>query len=105
MSLTRRFEAGMHQETLQVITDEVARVLRGRFLGRIFQLSSTSLAIDFGSKDAGYLFIGIDPSAPRIHLIKRTSRELEKTSMSAVAIHSGASSQLWRRPTAICYQG
>lgn len=31
-------------------------------------------------KSAGYLFISIDPSAPRLYLIKRTSRELEKTS-------------------------
>jgi predicted ribosome quality control (RQC) complex YloA/Tae2 family protein len=72
----------MHQETLKEIAAEVDRFLRGRFLGRLFQLSAASLAIDFGLKDAGYLFVSIDPSAPRIYLTKRSSREIEKASIS-----------------------
>jgi predicted ribosome quality control (RQC) complex YloA/Tae2 family protein len=70
----------MHQDTLEEICSEVGRLLRGRFVGRVFQLTSSSLAIDFGLKEAGYLFLSVDPSAPRFHLIKRSSRELEKTS-------------------------
>jgi predicted ribosome quality control (RQC) complex YloA/Tae2 family protein len=72
----------MHQLTLQAIAVELDSFLRGRFLGRLFQFSASSLAIDFGLKNAGCLFISIDPSAPRIYLIKRSSRELEKTSIS-----------------------
>jgi len=72
----------MNQETLLAIADEVDGLLRGRFLGRVFQFSASSLAIDFGHKDAGYLFISIDPSAPRLYSIKRSSRELEKISIS-----------------------
>ncbi len=72
----------MNQETLLAIAGEVDGLLRGRFLGRVFQLSAASLAIDFGHKDAGYLFINIEPSAPRLYLIKRSSRELEKISIS-----------------------
>ena len=72
----------MHHETLKEITGEVERHLRGRFLGRLFQLSPVSLSIDFGLKNAGYLFISIDPSAPRFYLIARSSRQLEKASIS-----------------------
>ncbi|MBC8028476.1 MAG: NFACT family protein [Pyrinomonadaceae bacterium] len=71
----------MHQQTLQAIAVELDSLLRGRFLGKLFQFSATSLAIDFGLKNAGYVFISIDPSAPRIYLIKRNSRELEKMSI------------------------
>jgi predicted ribosome quality control (RQC) complex YloA/Tae2 family protein len=70
----------MHQETLKGIIDELAALLPGRFLGRVFQLSEFSLALDFGLKGEGYLFVSIEPAAPRLYLIKRTGRELEKTS-------------------------
>ena len=71
----------MHEATLNEIVNELEKLLPGRFLGRIFQLSSFSLAIDFGLKDKGFLFISIEPGAPRLYLIKRTIRELEKASV------------------------
>ena len=71
----------MHEETLKEIANELVELLPGRFLGRIFQLSPFSLAIDFGLKEEGFLFISIEPAAPRVYLIKRTSRELEKASV------------------------
>ena len=71
----------MHEETLKEIVNELVELLPGRFLGRIFQLSPFSLAIDFGLKEEGFLFISIEPAAPRLYLIKRTSRELEKASV------------------------
>jgi predicted ribosome quality control (RQC) complex YloA/Tae2 family protein len=70
----------VHQETLKEIVAELAELLPGRFLGKIFQLSPSSLAIDFGLKGEGYLFISIEPAAPRLYLIKRSVRELEKGS-------------------------
>lgn len=70
----------MHQETLKEIVAELAELLPGRFLGKIFQLSPTSLAIDFGLKGDGYLFISIEPAAARLYSIKRSVRELEKGS-------------------------
>ena len=72
----------MHQETLKEIAGELNELLPGRFLGRIFQLSAFSLALDFGLKDAGYLFVSVEPAAPRLYLIKRSVRELEKASTS-----------------------
>src|SRR5688572_27591258 len=56
-------------------------MLPGRFLGKIFQLSAFSLALDFRLRDEGYVFISVEPAAPRIYLIKRSVRELEKTSL------------------------
>ena len=71
----------MHEETLKEIVNELVELLPGRFLGRIFQLSPFSIAIDFGLKEKGFLFISIEPAAPRLYLIKRTIRELEKASV------------------------
>lgn len=70
----------MHQEILKEIVSELNELLAGRFLGRIFQLSANSLAIDFGLKQEGFLFVSIEPAAARLYLIKRTTRELEKAS-------------------------
>jgi predicted ribosome quality control (RQC) complex YloA/Tae2 family protein len=72
----------VHQETLKEIVGELNELLPGRFLGKIFQLSAFSLALDFGLKDAGYLFVSIEPAVPRLYLIKRSVRELEKASTS-----------------------
>ncbi len=72
----------MHQQTIAEIVKEISASLAGRFMGKIFQLSSLSLALDFGSKEAGYLFINVDPAWPRLHLIKRRGRELEKQSVA-----------------------
>jgi predicted ribosome quality control (RQC) complex YloA/Tae2 family protein len=72
----------VHQETLKDIVGELSELLTGRFLGRIFQLSAFSLAVDFGVRHDGYLFLSIEPAAPRLYLIKRSARELEKASTS-----------------------
>ena len=49
-------------------------------MGRIYQVSPLSLAIDFGLREAGYLFISVEPAAPRVYLIKRSSRQMERQS-------------------------
>lgn len=72
----------MHLETLNEIVDELSELLPGRFLGRIFELPPYSLAIDFGLRDKRFLFLSIEPAAPRLYLIKRSSRELEKASVT-----------------------
>lgn len=68
----------VNQETLREIVRELNEVLPGRFFGRMFQLSSLSVAIDFGVRDQGYLFISLEPADPRLYLINRRTRELEK---------------------------
>ena len=70
----------MHQKTIEGIVDELRTQLVGRFAGNIFPLTPLSLAIDFGLKQA-YLFISVEPAAPRLYLIKRRFRDLEKQSI------------------------
>jgi predicted ribosome quality control (RQC) complex YloA/Tae2 family protein len=70
----------MQHETIQQVVEELETTLLEHFVGRVFQLTSDSLAIDFGVRSSGYLFVSVAPSQPRIHLIKRTGRELEKQS-------------------------
>ncbi len=72
----------MNQETLREIVSELSEVLPGRFFGRMFQLSPLSLAIDFGVREQGYLFVSVEPADPRLYLIKRRTRELEKAATS-----------------------
>jgi predicted ribosome quality control (RQC) complex YloA/Tae2 family protein len=72
----------VHQETLRQIVEELSDVLPGHFLGRLFQLSAYSLAIDFGIRETGYLFISVEPASHRLYLIQRSTRELEKASVA-----------------------
>lgn len=71
----------MDHVTIQSVVSELETLLSGHFLGRVFQLSPLSLAIDFGVRNAGYLFISADPAQPRIYLTKRRARELEQQSI------------------------
>ena len=72
----------MQQQTIERIVNELSALLVGRLMGKIFQLSTLSLAIDFGLRTAGYLFISADPAAARLYLIKRRVRDLERDSVS-----------------------
>ncbi|MEK6280753.1 MAG: NFACT RNA binding domain-containing protein [Acidobacteriota bacterium] len=70
----------MHQETLSEVVEELDRLLPGRFMGKVYQLSTVSLAIDFGLKQGGHLFVSMEPDAPRLYMIRRSLREIEKGS-------------------------
>ena len=70
----------MNEQTLQKICAELASVLIGQKFGKIFHLSRFQMAIDFRLHDSQYLFVNFEPSAPRIYLIKRRLRDLEKLS-------------------------
>jgi predicted ribosome quality control (RQC) complex YloA/Tae2 family protein len=72
----------VQQHTIEQIVNELSDILVGRFMGKIFQLSQLSLAIDFGSRTDGYLFISADPPKAGLFLIKRRVRELERDSVS-----------------------
>lgn len=68
----------MNNITLEKICAELSSVLSGQKFGKIFPLSRFRLAIDFRLSDSRYLYISIEPSAPRIYLIKRRLRDLER---------------------------
>ncbi|MFN2578625.1 MAG: NFACT family protein [Pyrinomonadaceae bacterium] len=73
----------MDDESIKEIVNQICPLLVGRTPGKIFQFGPASLAIDFGLRDAGYLFLSVEPAAPRIYLIKRRVRDLEKQSRTA----------------------
>jgi predicted ribosome quality control (RQC) complex YloA/Tae2 family protein len=72
----------MNDQALEEIVEEVARVLAGCVWGKVFQLSGQTLAVDFRTGDGRYLLISAEPNQPRLYLIKRTIRELEKAAQA-----------------------
>jgi predicted ribosome quality control (RQC) complex YloA/Tae2 family protein len=70
----------MHDQLIQSVVEEVRIRSAGRFLGRLFQLTSLSFAFDLGLKGC-FLFISAEPSSPRFYLIRRRSKDLEKASI------------------------
>ncbi len=70
----------MNDPTLKLVCDELSATLVGRRVGRIFQLSKLSFAVDFRD-GARFLFVGADSAAPRLYLINRRLRDIEKQSM------------------------
>ena len=72
----------MDDQTIGAIVEELAPVLRGCVMGKVFQLGRAALAIDFRLKDGRYLFVSVEPNQPRIYLIARSVRELEKQSLA-----------------------
>jgi predicted ribosome quality control (RQC) complex YloA/Tae2 family protein len=70
----------MDDGSIKAVVAELKRLLIGHAPGKIFQLGPWSIAIDFGLREHGYLLISADPSLPRIHLITRRVRDLEKQS-------------------------
>jgi predicted ribosome quality control (RQC) complex YloA/Tae2 family protein len=73
----------VNNQTINAIVDEITPALVGGNIGKIFQLSRFSLAMDFRRRDGRYLVLGVDPQPePRIYLIARRVRDLEKQSVS-----------------------
>lgn len=70
----------VNERTLEKMCAELASELIGCKFGKIFALSRFRLAIDFRLNDSKYLFISVEPSEPRIYLITRRLRDLEKQS-------------------------
>lgn len=69
----------MHQELIRRVVEELRTALSGRFLGKIFQLTPLSFAFDFGLR-GNFLYISVEPSSPRLYLIQRRARDLQKAS-------------------------
>lgn len=69
----------MHQELIRRVVEELRTALSGRFLGKIIQLTPLSFAFDFGLRGS-FLYISVEPSSPRLYLIQRRARDLQKAS-------------------------
>lgn len=70
----------MNEITLKKIAEELVKDLIGRQFGKVFTLSRFETAIDFRLPDSRFLFISVNPVSPRIYLIKRRFKDLEKNS-------------------------
>lgn len=70
----------MDLATITAIRAELESELIGNRFGKIFQLSRSDIAVDFRLPGSRYLFISIEPSNPRIYLVRRKLRELERGS-------------------------
>ncbi|HEY6119420.1 MAG TPA: NFACT family protein [Pyrinomonadaceae bacterium] len=71
----------MHLQNIQQIVDEISPLIVGRYLGKVYQMGRAAFAIDFGLRDGRFLFISVEPTAPRLYLIKRRIKDLEKRAM------------------------
>jgi predicted ribosome quality control (RQC) complex YloA/Tae2 family protein len=71
----------VHPQLLQRIVEELRTNLTGKYFGKIFQLSAVSFAFDVGLRGQ-FLFISVDPASPRLYLIRRRLKELEKQSVA-----------------------
>ncbi|MBV9928662.1 MAG: DUF814 domain-containing protein [Acidobacteria bacterium] len=70
----------MNELLIEEVLEELRPALSGRPWGKVFQLSANTLAVDFRTGDGRYLLLSADPARPRLHLIARTVRELERGS-------------------------
>src|SRR2546428_2041334 len=70
----------MDDQSINAWVAEIKPLLIGRAPGKIFQLSPSSMAIDFGLREPRFLLLSVEPSLPRMYLIKRRVRDLEKQS-------------------------
>lgn len=68
----------MHPQTIADIVKEIDAALSERRFGAILQLDRHSLAIDFRSRNKDYLLLSANPARPRLYLIARPQRQLEK---------------------------
>src|SRR2546425_9418025 len=70
----------MDDQSINAVVAEIKPLLIGRAPGKIFQLSPSSMAIDFGLREPRFLLLSVEPSLPRMYLVKRRVRDLEKQS-------------------------
>lgn len=71
----------MDNQILEIVVDEILPILLNRTIGKIFQFGRSQLVIDFRPSDGRYLLLNFEPSTtPRLYLIRRRLRDLEKQS-------------------------
>src|SRR5205085_2115542 len=71
----------MNEQLISEVVEELRPTLVGRPWGKVFQLSGASVAVDFRTGGGRYLFVSVEPNQPRLYMIFRAVRELEKASM------------------------
>ena len=69
----------MNEPTIEKITSELAERLIGKKFGKVFPFSKSKFAIDFRLSTGEYLYVSVEPNSPRVYLIKRKLKELNKS--------------------------
>ena len=77
----------MNDKTLEAVTNELKEVLPGRKFGKIFPLSHRSFAVDLRLPDSQYLFVAAQPASPRVYLIRRRLKDLERSAVNFQQFH------------------
>lgn len=72
----------MHDQLIAAIVREIAPVLVGRMPGKVWLVARSTLVLDFRLRAAGYLLVAAEPSESRLHLVRRTVRELERQALA-----------------------
>jgi len=72
---------------LDAVTKELQTEFVGRRFGRVFPLGRRAFAVDLRVPDSRYLFIAVEPVSPRMYLVRRRLRELEKASENPQPFH------------------
>jgi predicted ribosome quality control (RQC) complex YloA/Tae2 family protein len=72
----------MNEQLIEEVLEELRPALAGRPWGKVFQLSANTLAVDFRTGDGRYLLLSADPARPRLHMVARTVRALERASLA-----------------------
>ena len=70
----------MQLDLVRHVVEELRTTLSGRYLGKIYQLTPLSFAFDFGLRGS-FLYVSVEPSSPRVYLIERRARDLQKASI------------------------
>ena len=68
----------MNEQIIAEVVGELRSALVGRAWGKIFQLGPASLAVDFRADGRRFFFVSVEPNQPRLYLIVRVARELER---------------------------
>ncbi len=72
----------MHDQLIAAIVRESAPVLLGHTPGKAWLVARATLVWDFRLPNARYLLIAAAPNEARIHLVRRTVRELERQALA-----------------------
>ncbi len=67
----------MENFTLHALATELTTVLVGHRIGKIFQLGTTDIALDFHARDGRWLLVSTDPKRLALYLTTRSVRQLE----------------------------
>ncbi len=72
----------MHDQLIATIVAESAPVLVGRTLGKVWLMARSTLVLDLRLRAERYLLIAAEPNESRLHLVRRTMRELERQALA-----------------------